>query len=328
MLRKPGSVFLGLMTVWSSSAEELDQQLPRFNSFEELKGSRWERYLKEVYGSVSIEDPSAYPIDVSKFFMLRADYLNMSGLNVSVFNGCPKSYKQGTGMILGPQSHNPGYVRWVFQDLTHTAALPDDTWVEITHRVRHDRRDSEAGAYWMYYAPGSGVAMNLGKTIAFNSHKEGAKHFVDEAYDCYECDEVFAKMCANAKKQSFDTIQFLHHDDMLCGNSAIELVATAFVGNHACGPQFYGGLGDTRCKCTCSDTHRLEIANCNKCSQVKVHSRLKVKIQLNQKTQSGGAALIQRYRRSATLGVLDAQAGDAQLAVSDRWTHAVGQHAR
>jgi len=54
----------------------------------------------------------------------------------------------------------------------------DGSWVEITHC---GGGWNEKHAHWMYVARGSGLYVNVGRTIAFGSHEESVRHFLGTA---------------------------------------------------------------------------------------------------------------------------------------------------
>lgn len=88
--------------------------------------------------------------------------------------------------------------------------LPSNAWVEI-ERGREPREFSP----WLYYMPGTGNWMNLGKTIAFPTHQQALQHFevdskiwfTDNGYVAYE------ELAKRAHSQGFDTVQFTSHPE-------------------------------------------------------------------------------------------------------------------
>lgn len=114
---------------------------------------------------------------------------------------------------------------------------------------------------WYYGSPGSGIFINTGKTIAFQKHADGVKHFLNET--CTEsndeCIQYFYQMFQEAIKQGYDTIQFLAHGDQRCGLSAIGIVRPNGIGKYACGvtpgstEQIYKTGWNAELPCKCND---------------------------------------------------------------------------
>ena len=92
-------------------------------------------------------------------------------------------------------------------------------------------------AAWFYYAKGSGVWFNMGKTWSGPDHADGYKffHVSDRANP-----NLNEHMCEAAAKKGYDSIQFLRHNwhTPFCkglGHTLnYELVSTKLVGEYAC----------------------------------------------------------------------------------------------
>ena len=77
-----------------------------------------------------------------------------------------------------------------------------------------------------YYAPGSGVYLHLGQTLAFCTHQEAIRWFGIRSGTsslCHMCYSSYEIIVAHAQAARLDTLQFTHHDDQNCGNMAIEI---------------------------------------------------------------------------------------------------------
>jgi hypothetical protein len=151
--------------------------LPRFESPTELMSpdnKRWRTYLEFVYGD-AIYDPSVHPIDVSNFQMLHKEYLRSAGL-----------FNDNLQVKQCPQKELDLYSNWRWASANelrvwHSAppkALPNDTWVEVTHC---GAGEIEAHGTWMYHMKGSGVFYNIGKTLPFQTHLQAVKYFIPDA---------------------------------------------------------------------------------------------------------------------------------------------------
>jgi hypothetical protein len=148
----------------------------------------------------------------------------------------------------------------------------DYTSVEITHCANGATTDGEA--YWMYYAKGSGVWYNLGRTAVFQSHEEVDSAFgkllgFNEEYIRGHCKGCFIEFATQLKQQSrmpYDSVQILRRSDQHCGNIAIEIVDFNVEGDRiVCHPRLTGGLlGELECNCH-ADNY-----NCARCSPAKV----------------------------------------------------------
>ena len=96
----------------------------------------------------------------------------------------------------------------------------------------------ESVGSWMYFAKGSGIYFNTGNTISFKDHSESVKYFLDINISCplrEECTYYFRDLFTKAKNEGYDSIQYLEHYDMRCGNTAIEIVDLHGVGARPCG---------------------------------------------------------------------------------------------
>ena len=92
-------------------------------------------------------------------------------------------------------------------------------------------------AAWFYYAKGSGVWFNMGKTWSGPDHGDAYKFFhVDK--DRANGGPINEHMCEAAAKKGYDSIQFLKHhvsECKHCGDTMnYELVSTKLVGLYAC----------------------------------------------------------------------------------------------
>ena len=114
---------------------------------------------------------------------------------------------------------------------------PSNTSIEVTHCADVRAQSYELDASWYYAAPGSGVFLPLGRTTHFQTHREAVEHFTGlKCTDAAgECVSLYSRLFEAARAQGFDSIQFLGHSDMRCGNTAVEVVQLGGVGAHACG---------------------------------------------------------------------------------------------
>ena len=153
------------------------------------------------------------------------------------------------------RNHDPPGIIWQTQPRPY-AALPANTWVEVTHCADSQAQDLEMQGVWFYYAKGSGIFFNTGKTISFQDHDDAVKYFLNK--DCSgdlkkECTKYFSDLIKSAS-QSFDSIQFLNHADQRCGeNLSVEIIGLNGSGSLPCGAGIElrkGWKASESCKCS------------------------------------------------------------------------------
>lgn len=240
--------------------------LPCLHTLEELESSEWYGYLCDVYGTHqwSVED---LPVDMSTFQFL---YFSKIPLSISIprdlgkYRRCPQLENQLYADMPGP--HNPPDSLYVYKHPPYTALFPH-TWIEVAHCVdKHIQQTEEVGC-WFYYLPGTGIYFNLGVTIAFQDHDDAALYFLDKRCPDTECSgKVFTAMFTEAKKRGYDSVQFLHHADMRCGNTAIEVVDVHGRGSDSCCGHplsFRRGWKGKGSVCRCDST-----ASCLNCGEI------------------------------------------------------------
>ena len=147
---------------------------------------------------------------------------------------------------------------WIYHKRPYKP-LPNNTYIEVTHVSGGytGQKHIEAVGSWMYYAKGSGVYFNTGNTISFKYHSDSVKYFLNISISCpifEECVKYFPKVFETAKQKGYDSIQYLNHDDMRCGNTAIEIVDLHGIGSYTCGNKTKlniksGWNGTKLCKC-------------------------------------------------------------------------------
>jgi hypothetical protein len=145
-------------------------------------------------------------------------------------------------------------------------ACANGTWVEVSHC---GGSKFETFGVWHYGFRGSGLYVNVGKTIAFENHQDAAIHFLgkpctsgavmEEAKDrIFQCNKEIPLFLLAAKSAGFDSVQFTHHCDAFCdgGDSAqncgLEVVLAYSAGSAACpaGVTYRTGLNASK-TCTC-----------------------------------------------------------------------------
>jgi len=153
--------------------------------------------------------------------------------------------------------HEEKWSTWIWnpnlaQPLTFD--LPSNTWVEIIHQGY--KLDGDAA--WLYYTPGTAIWINLGTTQAYLDHGDATLALLNEQCESggtgpenlpNECIPQFPRLYKAAIAQGLDTLQFLKHADMICGedqdphnrrNMAIEIVDLGGPGTTACAQESSG----------------------------------------------------------------------------------------
>ena len=157
------------------------------------------------------------------------------------------------------------------------APAKSKTWVEITHCAGSKfERNAQP---WFYIAPGSGMFVNVGQTMAFATHDEGARHFLGKSCKTFECDEELLNMTAVAARL-FDSLQFTHHCDGTCGLCQHELVMLrAGRRRSVASPchealEYRRGVGATLpCTCTAASVSSYGRGTCTACAEMLLPAR-------------------------------------------------------
>lgn len=215
--------------------------LPVFQNLEELEASPWKEYFLFVYGELPPEDD--FPIRIGDFSVLYKEAPLETPRQVRYIGTCPtKEGELYTNMSL---TNDPPGTTWVYHLPPYK---PLEGLVEVTHCADSFVTTFETRGMWMYHAPGSGVYFDLGRTIAFRHHADAIAHFLNKKCTDYnwlhgfiECNSDFTNLIIAAQKD-YDSIQFLEHADMRCGNTAVEIMALNYIGNYPCGNESGKGI--------------------------------------------------------------------------------------
>ena len=141
----------------------------------------------------------------------------------------------------------------------HKLTRPETgTWVEVTHcspRVRLPERKQPSaipGHYWTYLTPGSGIRVNVGRTIGFAKHSDAARSMNVSCTDFW-CTNAYESVFREYG-QRYDTM-FFHSGETAhrCKDAfAIEIVFLNISGRlqSACVPGMeYRNSRFQRCQC-------------------------------------------------------------------------------
>jgi len=190
---------------------------------------------------------------------------------------CPLS-SPTTGYLepyLGRVVHAPREAVWLARPAPFTP-VADGSWVEVTHC---GGGWNEKHGHWMYVARGSGLYVNVGRTIAFGSHEESVRRFLGTACrgplwchygNCLQqCDDELGRMSLAAREAGFDSVQFVSHCDMRCNLCGHELVFVGIEGTQVCSSSitYRQGLHAARsCQCKPSAVWTSERGPCASCA--------------------------------------------------------------
>ena len=149
---------------------------PIFKNYDQLHKSSWSNYFILLYGSIP-SDNNNYPIDLSTFWIFYTDLLDQSNIKLDAVcdisdtncaNLCSKLCPSKDGSIYTDMSRccDIDKTVWIYHKGPYQR-LPDNTKVEVTHCIKGFKlqQDMETVGSWMYYAKGSGVYFDIGKSI-------------------------------------------------------------------------------------------------------------------------------------------------------------------
>jgi hypothetical protein len=112
---------------------------------------------------------------------------------------------------------------------------PSNSLAEVIH---HGSDGGQRG-YWMYYAPGSGVYLNLSRTIAFETHAAAVDHFCSGDQACTAQGE--RGLVRAAQRAGYDTVQFTRFVEYSMVKSEIVLVREEAVEDEQAAGERRGG---------------------------------------------------------------------------------------
>ena len=262
--------------------------LPVFNTSKALEAdSMWSTYFRRVYGEL----PTSFPLDVSDFQIFYEAYLPYNYLQSlkswhgdSKSDGCPTTPRQvyrHMSVIDTPRSayvwHPPrvydtAIAHAAFREARVSGRANTEFWkdwgifpaygahavVEVTHCTGRVVSRCEQYSTWMYAQKGSGIFFNIGRTIAFETHREAVLYFLEKKCQGH-CEHEYQQLVTVAARKGYDTMQFTRVGDQLCGLTSIEIVATRGNGTRVCELNYTTGWGgDKQCFCDAD----LKCANC------------------------------------------------------------------
>jgi hypothetical protein len=241
-------------------------KLPIFKNKIELEKTNWKHYLNYIYGDIP---DNKFPIDINQFDILYTNLIDKYNIELTddciINNNYDNCYSKCPNNDLELYSNMSNVLDmkntiWIYHKSPYEP-IPNNTSIEVTHvSDAFTGQDTlEETSSWMYKATGSGIFFNTGNTISFKDHSEGVKYFLNIIISCpirEECAGYFNELFKKAGGKGYDSIQFLGHQDMRCGNTAIEIVDLHGVGNYPCGNKnklnIKSGWGGVN-KCICDN---------------------------------------------------------------------------
>lgn len=232
------------VSAWAWHRLDTTLTLPRFDTRASLQlRPEWEAYLEAVYGG-PLPD-SAFPIDLGDFDLFFKDKLTAAGVahpDPSAV-ACPPHFGSvSTNMSF---THDSPNWLWVSQPVV---PVQSHTRVEVVHSNDTTSADPEfyegGRGYWMYRARGSGNYYDVGRTRIFATHAQAEAHTGHAITD--------AEFYTSLRTEGVDSIQFTHHDDMKCGNTALEIVDVGANEGQTCLDGMRTGWGGAS-PCSCDE---------------------------------------------------------------------------
>ena len=235
----------------------------------ELPSPDWRAYFERVYGDrqvpVSVDDVNVLNLTLlatvsaaaaSYAAELRANFPREHPWGPCFDNACGSKHFAPFINV-----HCPLDFAWRLQvhdnhrRMPARKALPDGSWAEVTHC---GGSDWELSAAYFYAARGSGLWINVGRTMTFGFRDHAVTFFLGR--NCtgrrrrnhgLECDEDLDEMAREAARRGYDSVQFLRHCDAKCEQCLHELVVLRRAGFPACPSITYrrGSAAGLGCKC-------------------------------------------------------------------------------
>jgi len=235
-------------------SDELQHGWPRFDTRAELEDSEgWRDYFIDVYGEV----PAAgYPICTFDLWRVNGTAYSEGGITAHqliIDQPQPGMYFwtegdylewnlneewEGSGFDLSGADMDWYSGVWIFHSYRKRAYADDNTWVEVTHTA--GGATGESTGMWLFYAPGSGIWFNTGKTRVFSTHELASYELCGHNCSTFidgSCDDKIAQC---GRDHGLDSIQF--EFTMAYSDVYYEMIATQFVGAYACGTEDGGNL--------------------------------------------------------------------------------------
>ena len=204
-------------------------KLPVIHNNHEFEASPWRAYVDHLYGPLQTGD---FPVDLRcfefwwvaqvpkrlwhTFFENRAMMSHAVGKSVDRLHGHPMQVNfYGTvaqHTLRMQQDHSRDHNRRHHHfPVLAKKTLESNTRIEVYHDGTDCQNRDDFVGYWVYFAPGSGIWVNLGKTMTFSNYNDACKHFVSDSNPiCNVCCTPLHKLLMPAARAAgYDTLQFV-----------------------------------------------------------------------------------------------------------------------
>ena len=270
-----------------------------------LPAADWNAYLKGVYGdanaSTLVHLNGHKVVDVLNVSLLRsisarareyADTIEASFPRHHAWGPCFNNSCDSRHFVPNLNVHCPVELAWRLGSYKYPvsargfSAVSSHAWVEATHCGGSER---EAHSAFFYAARGSGLWINLRRTISFGGHEEAVKFFLgrpscaDKARNegMWQCDGELDEMARAAAGKGYGSIQFVRHCDAKCEQCLHEVMVLNTRGDRACPPGVEyrrGPRASQRCTCvphshSVGTRHKPFRGQCASCAASPLHGR-------------------------------------------------------
>jgi len=156
-------------------------------------------YLVSVYGQQAVDDDKVQLTDSFRFFWNTAPLRQQITIPRPAFFVCEMRYWQpytipdgNTYVDMQGQRHAAAGFWLVPHDPSFPDLVQDDEWVEVTHFARLEDHTapediSSVGQMWYWMAPGSGIWLNVGKAVRYDTAgldaQGGCPKAIQDGYD-------------------------------------------------------------------------------------------------------------------------------------------------
>ena len=194
-----------------------------------LEPEEWAAYTQRLYGSENAT--TIQKVDVVDRSLLPPALMNEHGPP----RGCPASDDEPFKRFNwhAPFSKLRYFRRRTARD-SPPPAFRNHTKVEVSHCG--GSRFEKAGAFF-YAFRGTGLYVDVGRTLAFESHDDAARYLLarpcapgkpaDAQLGIFQCDAELPAIIAAAKDNGWDSLQFTRHCDAFCTGPSPEALARA-----------------------------------------------------------------------------------------------------
>ncbi len=208
--------------------------LPTFKNMDDLYKSQWYIYLTQLYDDEQLNN--MMPIAMDSFWILFTDKLPESLYKTLKWSLTPHNYKA----LYSLQNH--AFYEFVLNNPFELFSRPKELYIYQYTAVPHKRcnfntyhiphryiqapiqldsyqsievirtYDAPKSCIWFYYAKGSGIWINLGRTIAFQEHSDAFEYFgINKADFSIVGDNLNSEIElgeAIRKNGNYDSVQF------------------------------------------------------------------------------------------------------------------------